>query len=133
MIDTQAFREDITAVSAKLKELSDAGRAKTNDQEFMAALDEYNKIIKDMKACNAGWDDEYDFNPDVAFDYDEEYIDMLPNKELKFKQQDSKKSSESWYCHSRHAPTRQSSPHLRWCPQKRTYRPSYEPPAIRPS
>ena len=98
MIDTQAFREDITAVSAKLKELSDAGRAKTNDQEFMAALDEYNKIIKDMKACNAGWDDEYDFNPDVAFDYDEEYIDMLPNKELKFKQQDSKKSSESWYC-----------------------------------
>lgn len=101
IINYELFNEDITRISQVLSQHAANGTATSSNQEFKNALDEYNKAMTDIKACNAGWDPEYKFDPEINFSYQEEYIDNLLNKhELKFKQvyTYNEYKDESWYC-----------------------------------
>ena len=101
IINYELFNEDITRISGILSQHAANGTATSSNQEFKNALDEYEKAMRDIKACNAGWDPEYSFDPEINFSYQEEYIDnLLGHHELKFKQvyTYNEYKDESWYC-----------------------------------
>ena len=69
------------------------------NSELDAALDGYNTALRNIKACNGGWADSYEFDPVVEFDYEEEYIDLLGDQSLKFISEDKQvKKGDTWFC-----------------------------------
>ena len=99
IIDYNKFNEDYAGYVAKIKSHIDAGTANKNNQEFVNTLKAYEKAIKDINACSAGWASDYEFDPEITFDYQEEYIDLLGQHDLKFVSEDKKvKEAGSWFC-----------------------------------
>ena len=100
LINYDKFNADIARYNEVIKASIDGNQTVRNNSEFMAALEGYNKAIKDIKACNAGWADSYEFEPSIDFDYEEkEYIDLLGDQTLKFVSEDKTvKVSDTWFC-----------------------------------
>lgn len=88
------FNEDIELYTKQL-----AAAIEIGDSNLIAeTYNYYTQAISDIKKCAAGWKDDYDFNPDIAFTYQEDYITELPSKELKFTSDNKETSVENWYC-----------------------------------
>lgn len=100
MIDLQKFHQDIAYYESKIEEYLNAKDADKNNSEFVSIYNSYKQSLVDIQACSLGWDDDYVVNPEISFDYEEEYIDkLLGGNELKFKMADDKKTSQSkWFC-----------------------------------
>ena len=100
IIDYSAFKSDIKSIGDKLNTYIAAGTASASNTEFVSLYNDYKKAITDINACSLGWDNKYDVDPEISFDYDEKYIEkLLGGKELKFVVGDDKKTAETkWFC-----------------------------------
>lgn len=99
MIDYQTFEKDAKDYEDKLNSYINAGTATALNTEFINLYNEYKKSITDIQACSLGWDSNYDVNPEISFDYDEEYIEKLLGGDLKFVAGDDKKTTDTkWFC-----------------------------------
>ena len=109
MINYEKFAQDINTYNEIIRtnlEKSKSYNAQTdsatiskNNEEIANALEGYNAAIKDIKACNGGWEDSYKFAPVIEFDYEEEYIDLLGDQELHFISEDKEVNQlKSWFC-----------------------------------
>ena len=100
LIDYDLFKKDLEDYANKLNSYISSGNASALNTEFVKVYSNYKKAITDIKACSLGWDNKYEVDPKISFDYDEEYIEkLLGGKDLEFKQADDKKTSESkWFC-----------------------------------
>ena len=101
MIDYQAFDNDIKSLEQKLNGYIASGTATVLNTEFVKTYSDYRKAITDIEACSLGWDNSYSTNPEITFDYQEEYIEKLLGKDngLKFVPAEDKKTTETkWFC-----------------------------------
>lgn len=101
MIDFNTFKSDIDSLGAKLNTYIAAGTATKANTEFTNVYADYKKAIADIKACSLSWDNKYDIDPEISFDYEEEYIEKyLGGEGLKFVQsKDDKKTTQTkWFC-----------------------------------
>lgn len=101
MIDYQLFEKELKENEQKINSYIANGTATVLNTEFVKAYSDYRKNITDIEACSLGWDNSYTKNPEISFDYDEEYIEKLLGKEngLKFVPAEDKKTTETkWFC-----------------------------------
>ena len=99
MIDYQSFEKDAKDYADKLNTYIAAGTATPLNTEFVNLYNEYKGAINDIQACSLGWDTSYNVDPEISFDYDEEYIEKLLGGDLKFVVGNDKKTTETkWFC-----------------------------------
>lgn len=99
MIDYQTFEKDLAEKGNTLNNYISSGQATVLNKEFVKAYADYRKVITDIEACSLGWDNSYAKNPDISFDYDEEYIEKLLGGDLKFVPAGDQKTTETkWFC-----------------------------------
>ena len=99
MINYEAFEKDRKDLEDKLSKYISSGNLDVTNTEFVNLYNEYNKAIKDIKACSLGWDNKYDVDPKITFDYDEEYIDqLLGGKRLNFVRAAYTTNESKWFC-----------------------------------
>lgn len=100
MIDYKSFEKDIKDYESKLNSYISSGNTSVSNTEFVNTYNDYKKAITDIKACSLGFDSSYNVNPEISFDYDEEYIEkLLGGNELKFVAGEDKKTTETkWFC-----------------------------------
>lgn len=67
-------------------------------KELSDAQENYNSIIKMYAECS-GWSSEINYDPDVYYDYDENYLEKF-NLEGKMDETKSSINTEEWYCNS---------------------------------
>lgn len=100
LIDYELFNKDIDTYSKILNGYIASGNTSISNTEFITAYNNYKKAVTDIQACSLGWDNKYEIDPEITFDYDEEYIDkLLGGDDLKFVVGDDKKTTETkWFC-----------------------------------
>ena len=100
IIDYQAFEKDLAEYGNKLNSYISSGSATVLNKEFVKTYADYKKAITDIEACSLGWDNSYKQNPEITFDYEEEYIEkLLGGSNLNFVASSDKTTTETkWFC-----------------------------------
>ena len=99
LINNNLFKTDIDGYRQTLKMFIDEGTANRSNSEFVTTLKNYEDAIKDIKACSAGWNNNYSVDPLITYEYQEDYIKQVNKNELKFvKQKDEKVTTTKWFC-----------------------------------
>ena len=95
IISYSAFKSDLERYKA------DYANA-TTDAAKKAALSNMNKSVNYIKACGAGWNATYEYDPKISFTYDDkEYIDMLNGSDfnfVKYKDNEYEDNGKAWIC-----------------------------------
>lgn len=101
LINYDAFEKDIKEYEGQLNSYIASGNTSVANTEFVNAYNNYKKAITDIQACSLGWDNKYNVDPEISFDYNEEYIEKYLGGEngLKFVVGEDKKTTETkWFC-----------------------------------
>lgn len=94
-IKINEFNEDIELYTKQLEAAIQTGDAALIKETY----GNYSDALRDIQKCEAGWKDDYDFNPDISFTYQEDYITkQLGTSGLKFTSDNKEKTSENWFC-----------------------------------
>jgi len=92
-IKVDQFKEDLLTKNNEIASAINSG----NQLKLNEAAASYNQMIDNYRSCAAGWSDDYDFNPDISFTYQEDYIKLLGDKGLKFTSDSKEKTVVNTY------------------------------------